>query len=186
MFYVPSGSLESTMLGASFLKFLKLYLFGKYMYMYCFRPKKVIFKTIAEAEIGWNSTCTCTVHVLSKQIQFQNFQERCAQHGAFQRTTRIIKHRTPSYIGTQKTRDFFKRWCKRAKIESKNHDNVVNLVLYWTFLGLLALYEVVERLCAIFYILMYFDLQVCWQFFWWDKFCQIGVADPWNSWKTPL
>ena len=75
-------------------------------------------------------TCTCTVHVLSKQIQFQNFQERCAQHGAFQRTTRIIKHRTPSYIGTQKTRDFFKRWCKRAKIESKNHDNVVNLVLY--------------------------------------------------------
>ena len=39
MFYDPSGSLESTMLGASFLKILKLYLFGKYMY----------------------STCTCTV-----------------------------------------------------------------------------------------------------------------------------
>ena len=139
------------------------------------KPKKSLF-----------SVETVRVNILSKQLYLQKFQERCAQHGAFQRTTRIIKHRTPSYIGTQKTRDFFKRWCKRAKIESKNHDNVVNLVLYWTFLGLLALYEVVERLCAIFYILMYFDLQVCWQFFWWDKFCQIGVADPWNSWKTPL
>ena len=136
------------------------------------KPKKSLF-----------SVETVRVHILSKQLYLQKFQERCAQHDAFQRTTRNIKHRTTSYIGTLKTRDF---WSKRAQIESKNHDNVVNIVLYWTFLGLLALYEVVERLCAIFYILMYFDLQVCWQFFWWDKFCQIGVADPWNSWKTPL
>ena len=40
--YVSSGSFESTMLGASFLKFLKLYLFVKYMYTYCFDWKKWI------------------------------------------------------------------------------------------------------------------------------------------------
>jgi len=91
--------------------------------------------------------------VLSKQMYLQNFQERCAQHGAFQRTTRNIKHRTTSYIGTLKTRVF---WSKRAQIESKNHDNVVNIVLYWTFLGLSAPYEVAERSCAIFCILIYF------------------------------
>ena len=96
---------------------------------------------------------TVRVNVLSKQIYLQNFQERCAQHGAFQRTTRNIKHRTTSYIGTLKTRVF---WSKRAQIESKNHDNVVNIVLYWTFLGLSAPYEVAERSCAIFCILIYF------------------------------
>ena len=136
MFYVPSGSLESTMLGASFLKFLKLYLFGKYMYMYCFRPKKVIFRSSFPAS---NSTIgpphasspfslqTGRANVLSKQLKFQKFQERCVQHDAFQRTTRNIKHRTTSYIGTLKTRDF---WSKRAQIESKKHNNVVNIVLY--------------------------------------------------------
>ena len=70
---------------------------------------------------------TVRVNVLSKQLKFQKFQERCVQHDAFQRTTRNIKHRTTSYIGTLKTRDF---WSKRAQIESKNHDNVVNIVLY--------------------------------------------------------
>jgi len=106
------------------------------------KPKKSLF-----------SVETVRVNVLSKQLYLQKFQERCAQHGAFQRTTRNIKHRTPSYIGTQKTRDF---WSKRAQIESKNHDNVVNIVLYCTFLGLSAPYEVVERSCAIFCILIYF------------------------------
>ena len=96
---------------------------------------------------------TGRANVLSKQLKFQKFQERCVQHDAFQRTTRNIKHRTTSYIGTLKTRDF---WSKRAQIESKNHDNVVNIVLYWTFLGLSAPYEVVERSCAIFCILIYF------------------------------
>ena len=106
------------------------------------KPKKSLF-----------SVETVRVNVLSKQLYLQNFQERCAQHGAFQRTTRNIKHRIPSYIGTRKTRDF---WSKRAQIESKNHDNVVNIVLYWTFLGLSAPYEVVEWSCAIFCILIYF------------------------------
>ena len=33
---------------------------------------------------------------------FKKNQERCGQHGAFERTTRNIKHRATSYIGTQK------------------------------------------------------------------------------------
>ena len=69
-------------------------------------------------------------------------------------TYNIVQHHTTwSYIGTPKTRDF---WSKRAHIESKNHDNVVSIVLYWTFLGLSAPYEVVERSCAFFCILIYF------------------------------
>ena len=121
-----------------------------------FRSKKVIFRSSFPAS---NSTIgpphasspfslqTGRANVLSKQLKFQKFQERCVQHDAFQRTTRNIKHRTTSYIGTLKTRDF---WSKRAQIESKNHNNVVNIVLYWTFLGLSAPYEVVEWSCAIF------------------------------------
>ena len=70
---------------------------------------------------------TVRVHILYKQLQFQKFQERCAQQVAFKRITRNIKHRATSYIGTPKTRDF---WSKRAHIESKNHDNVVSIVLY--------------------------------------------------------
>ena len=127
MFYDPSGSLESTMLGASFLKFLKLYLFGKYMYSTCTCTVSYNFGLGNSLKNHFFRSKTVHVHVLSKQIQFQKFQERCAQHGAFQRTTRNIKHRTPSCIGTQKTRDF---WSKRAQNESKNHDNVVNIVLY--------------------------------------------------------
>ena len=133
------------------------------------KPKKSLF-----------SVETVRVNVLSKQLYLQKFQERCAQHGAFQRTTRNIKHRTPSYIGTQKTRDF---WSKRAQIESKNHDNVVNIVLYWTFLGVLAPYEVVERSCAFFYILMYFTrykTNKCVSNFFDGTNFQIGVADPWK------
>ena len=114
------------------------------------QPKKSLF-----------SVETVRVHILSKQLYLQKFQERCAQHGAFQRTTRNIKHRTSSYIGTQKTRVF---WSKRAQIESKTHDNVVNIVLYWTFLGLSAPYEVIEWSCAIFCILIYFsryNINIC-------------------------
>ena len=82
MLYVPSGSLESTMLGTSFLKFLKLYLFGMYMYKV---HVHVLFHTISVSATVLFSVETVHVHVLSKQIQFQKFQERCAQHGAFQR-----------------------------------------------------------------------------------------------------
>ena len=104
---------------------------------------------------------TVRVNVLSKQLKFQKFQERCVQHDAFQRTTRNIKHRTTSYIGTLKTRDF---WSKRAQIESKKHNNVVNIVLYWTILGLSAPYEVVEWSCAIFCISIVFsryNINIC-------------------------
>ena len=45
---------------------------------------------------------------------------------------------------------------QKSQIVSKNHDNVVSIVLYWTFLGLSAPYEVVERSCAFFCILIYF------------------------------
>ena len=49
MLYVPSGSLESTMLGTSFLKFLKLYLFGMYMYKV---HVHVLFHTISVSAIA--------------------------------------------------------------------------------------------------------------------------------------
>ena len=111
------------------------------------------FRSRQQSKKSLFSVETVRVNVLSKQLYLQNFQERCVQHGAFERTTRNIEHRTPSYIGTLKTRVF---WSKRAQIESKNHDNVVNIVLYWTFLGLSAPYKVVERSCAIFCILIYF------------------------------
>ena len=45
---------------------------------------------------------------------------------------------------------------QKSQIVSKYHDNVVSIVLYWTFLGLSAPYEVVERSCAFFCILIYF------------------------------
>ena len=51
------------MLGAYFLKFLKFHLFGKYrVHVHVlFRPKKVIFKTVAKTEIDVHVICTAVV-----------------------------------------------------------------------------------------------------------------------------
>ena len=117
---------------------LKLLLFVKYILLnlhvsILFRSKIVIFRSSFPAS---NSTIgpphasspfslqTGRANVLSKQLKFQKFQERCVQHDAFQRTTRNIKHRTTSYIGTLKTRDF---WSKRAQIECREYCVILNV-----------------------------------------------------------
>ena len=73
--------------------------------------------------------------------------------GCFQ--TNHSKHKTScNFVHWHAKNTWF--LVQKSQIVSKNHDNVVSIVLYWTFLGLSAPYEVVERSCAFFCILIYF------------------------------
>jgi len=73
--------------------------------------------------------------------------------GCFQ--TNHSKHKTScNFVHWHAKNTWF--LVQKSQIVSKYHDNVVSIVLYWTFLGLSAPYEVVERSCAFFCILIYF------------------------------
>ena len=152
------------------------------MYMYCFIQFRSRQQSLKITFFGRNSTFTCTFQTdtISK-ISGKMRPTWCFP-------TNHSEHKTSyTFIHRLKTRDF---WSKRAQIESKNHDNVVNIVLYWTFLGVLAPYEVVERSCAFFYILMYFTRyktnKCVSNFFDGTNFSNRSCRPLEGSWKTPL
>ena len=95
------------------------------------------------------STCTYTLQT----VTISKISGKMRPTGCFQ--TNHSKHkRSCNFVHWHAKNTWF--LVQKSQIVSKNHDNVVSIVLYWTFLGLSAPYEVVERSCAFFCILIYF------------------------------